>query len=172
MQTCAALLRGCSRCRRVMWLLQRKLLRPPSINTLPHPLAVNHLSPHTCSLPQWLSLIPLKTQPDFYYHYYSELPLSFWMGGGLHRLGCSHNNSALRLKSARWRGKIFHSQLVQLYISKYFLHNYWFLVVIITSILICLHFHSKWIILLKQRLIFLSYICSSIEWILRNLIRP
>lgn len=76
-------LRGCGGCRRVRWPLQRKLHCLPSINypppPNPHPVAVltvNHLSSHTCSLPQLLPLILLKTQPDFYYHYYSELPLS------------------------------------------------------------------------------------------------
>lgn len=41
-----------------MWLLQRKLLHPPSINTLPRPVAVsavNHLSSLAYSLPQCLS---------------------------------------------------------------------------------------------------------------------
>lgn len=52
---------------------RENFFHPPSINTLPHPVAVstvNHLSSQTCSL-------LLKTQPYFYYHYYSELPLPF-----------------------------------------------------------------------------------------------
>lgn len=74
----------------VMWLL---LLHPPSINTLPHLVAVltvNHLCLHTLSMVSLspspslsvclslslsLSLI-LLVQPAFYCHYYIELPLS------------------------------------------------------------------------------------------------
>lgn len=107
-------LRGCGGCRRVRWPLQRKLHRPPSINTL-LPVLLRYrqsiICRHTlvlsldCSLSSfWRHSQTFITTITVSCHYPFE-----WEGGGCpHRLSCSHNNSTFRLKRARWaEGKYF-----------------------------------------------------------------